>query len=105
MPKLSTVPKKPIPKKIVIEAADIAEALKFARLGADILQLEKFPLSKLADAVRILRTDYPHITLIATGGISVKNIAEYAATGVDMIVTSSPYSAQPADIKVRIEPL
>lgn len=92
-------------KKIVIEAGDIAEALKFARLGADILQLEKFPLSKLADAVRILRADYPHITLIATGGISARNIAEYASTGVDMIVTSSPYSAQPADIKVRIEPL
>ncbi len=92
-------------KKIVIEASNIAEALKFARLGADILQLEKFPLTKLADAVRILRTDYPRITLIATGGISTKNIAEYAGTGVDMIVTSSPYSAQPADIKVRIEPL
>lgn len=92
-------------KKIVIEAADIAEALKFAAMGADILQMEKFSLTKLADAVRILRTDYPHITLIATGGISAKNIAEYAGCGVDMIVTSSPYNAQPADIKVRIEPL
>jgi molybdenum transport protein len=92
-------------KKIVIEACDIAEALKFARMGADILQLEKFPLTKLADAVRILRADYPHMTLIATGGISAKNIAEYAGTGVDMIVTSSPYGAQPADLKVRIEPL
>lgn len=92
-------------KKIVIEATNIAEALKFARMGADILQLEKFPLTKLADAVRILRADYPRLTLIATGGVNVKNIAEYAATGVDMIVTSSPYSAQPADIKVTIEPL
>lgn len=92
-------------KKIVMEANNFDEALEFARLGADILQLEKFPLSKLSDAVQILRTDYPHLTLIATGGISAKNIAEYAGTGVDMIVTSSPYSAQPADIKVRIEPL
>jgi len=92
-------------KKIVMEAGDIDEALKFALLGTDILQLEKFPLSKLSDAVQILRADYPHITLIATGGISAKNIAEYAGTGVDMIVTSSPYSAQPADIKVKIEPL
>jgi molybdenum transport protein len=92
-------------KKIVMEAGDFDEALKFARLGADILQLEKFPLSKLSDAVQMLRADYPHITLIATGGISAKNIAEYAGTGVDMIVTSSPYNAQPADIKVRIEPL
>lgn len=92
-------------KKIIIEAGDIAEALKFASQGADILQLEKLPLTKLADAVRILRADYPNITLIATGGISTKNIAEYAASGVDMIVTSSPYNAQPADIKVRIEPI
>jgi molybdenum transport protein len=92
-------------KKIVMEAADIAEALRFASLGADVLQLEKFPLTKLSDAVRILRADYPRLTLIATGGVNVRNIAEYAATGVDMIVTSSPYSAQPADIKVRIEPL
>jgi molybdenum transport protein len=92
-------------KKIVMEAEDIAQALKFARMGADILQLEKLPLSKLSDAVQILRSDYPNITLIATGGISAKNIAEYAATGVDMIVTSSPYNAQPADIKVRIEML
>lgn len=92
-------------KKIVIESANIAEALKFASIGADILQLEKFPLTKLSDAVRILRTNYPNITLIATGGISTKNIAEYASTGVDMIVTTSPYNAQPADIKVRIESL
>lgn len=92
-------------KKVVIETENIAEALKFASMGADILQLEKFPLTKLSDAVRILRADYPALTLIATGGISAKNIAEYAATGVDMIVTSSPYNANPADIKVRIEPL
>lgn len=45
------------------------------------------------------------IFLTATGGISVKNIAKYASTRVDMIVTSSPYSTRPADIKVRIEPL
>ncbi|MFY9143029.1 ModD protein [Sulfuricurvum sp.] len=92
-------------KKIIIEARDIAEALKFASMGADILQLEKMPLTKLSDAVRILRNDYPYITLIATGGISVKNIAEYAGSGVDMIVTSSPYNAPSADIKVIIEPL
>lgn len=92
-------------KKIVIETESLDEALKFATMGADILQLEKMPLTKLADAVRTVRAAYPHIILIATGGISAKNIAEYASTGVDMIVTSSPYNAQPADIKVRIEPL
>lgn len=92
-------------KKVVVEVETLEEALQFADMGADILQIEKMPLSQLADAVQTLRPTYPHLKLIATGGINVKNIAEYAATGVDMIVTSSPYSAQPADIKVRIEPL
>lgn len=92
-------------KKVVIETESLEEALKFASMGADILQLEKMPLSILSDAVRALRTEYPQIVLIATGGISTKNIAEYAGTGVDMIVTSSPYNANPADIKVTIEAL
>lgn len=92
-------------KNIVMETETLEDALKFASMGTDIIQLEKFSLTKLADAVRILHTNYPHITLIATGGISAKNIAEYTSTGVDMIVTSSPYHAQPADIKVSIEPL
>jgi len=92
-------------KKLIMEAETLEDALTFASMGADILQLEKMALTKLSDAVREIRFVYPHITLIATGGISAKNIAQYASTGVDMIVTSSPYSAQPADIKVRIEPL
>jgi len=92
-------------KKIVMEVETLEDGLKFASMGANILQLEKMPLTKLSDAVRSIREQFPHITLIATGGISTKNIAEYASTGVDMIVTSSPYNAQSADIKVKIEPL
>lgn len=92
-------------KKVVIETESLEEALKFASMGADILQLEKMPLTRLADAVREIRLIFPNIILIATGGISTRNIAEYAATGVDMIVTSSPYNAAPADIKVKIEPV
>ncbi len=92
-------------KKIVIEAEDTVQAVKFASMGADVLQLEKFTLPKLADAVHILRAKNPSALLMATGGINIENITEYAACGVDVIVTSSPYSAPPADIKVRIEPL
>lgn len=92
-------------KKVVVEVENLEDALKFASLGADILQLEKFPLDKLLSAVAVLHAQYSHIILMATGGINTKNIQEYAASGVDVIVTSSPYNASPADIKVRIEPL
>lgn len=92
-------------KKIVIETENIQEALHFAALGADVLQLEKFPLLELAECVQVLRAKYPHLILMATGGIKLSNIKEYAQCGVDVIVTTSPYNAQPADIKVRIEAL
>ena len=92
-------------KKIVVEVENLEEALQFASLGADILQLEKFPIRELSESAIILRAKYPHILLMATGGINIANIKEYASTGVEVIVTTSPYNAQPADIKVRIEPL
>lgn len=92
-------------KKIVVEVENLEEALQFASLGADILQLEKFPIRELSESVTILRAKYPHILLMATGGINIANIKEYASTGVEVIVTTSPYNAKPADIKVRIEPL
>ena len=92
-------------KKIVMEVENIQDALKFALMGTDVLQLEKFSPSLLRDAVATLRTKFPHIMLMATGGITLKNIQEYAKCEVDVIVTSSPYNASPADIKVRIEPL
>ena len=88
-----------------MEVETLEDGLKFASMGADILQFDKMTLIKLYDAVPEIRTQYPHIILIATGGISRKNIVEYSSTGVDIIVTSSPYNAPPADIKVVIEPL
>ena len=39
----------------------------------------------------------------AAGGINGDNAAEYAATGVDVLVTSWPYWGRPADMKVVME--
>ena len=91
-------------KKIVVEVATFEEAGYFAHLGADILQCEKMSFSTLETCVD-LKTHFPNLLVSATGGIDEHNIADYAKTGVDFIVTSSPYHAKPADIKVMIEPL
>lgn len=90
--------------KLVIEADTAAEAFSFAALGADILQLEKFRPTELADVVTALKERYPNLRLSATGGVTRDTIAVYTATGVDIIVTSAPYNAPAADIKVVIEP-
>lgn len=89
-------------KKIVVEVASLDEARYFATLGADILQCEKMSFEVLAQCVA-LKKEFPSLLLSATGGIGEHNIALYAKTGVDCIVTSSPYHAKPSDIKVSIE--
>lgn len=91
-------------KKIVVEVASLEEARYFATLGADILQCEKMSFEVLAQCVQ-LKKEFPYLLLSATGGVGEHNIVEYAKTGVDFIVTSSPYHAKPSDIKVVIEPL
>ena len=40
------------------------------------------------------------ITILAAGGVNGDNAAAYAATGVDVLVTTWPYFGRPADIKV-----
>ncbi len=96
-----TIKKKFIEKKITVEVKNLEDAGYFASLGADILQCEKMDFEMLKECVA-LKKKFKNITVSATGGINVKNISEFAKTGVDLIVTSSPYHAKPLDIKVQM---
>ena len=51
------------------------------------------------DEEKILRP-----VIAAAGGIGPPNVADYAATGADVLVTSFPYTARPAEVQVRIGP-
>jgi molybdenum transport protein len=95
-----------VEKKVFVEAGP-EEALVLARGkdGAplvDGIQLDKVPAAELADLVARLRAIDPRLTLIAAGGINPANAAEYAATGVDGIVTTAPFSAKPLDMSARM---
>lgn len=93
--------KKFLEKKIAIEIDSFENANYFAALGADILQCEKMSLEELEKCVN-LKAKYSHLLVSATGGVNLGNVAEYAKTGVDFIVTSAPYHAKPVDINVKI---
>jgi molybdenum transport protein len=90
--------------KIIVEADTGAEALLVALSGADIVQLDKIGPAELADTVTALRKANPQLVISAAGGINEANAAEYAATGVDIIVLSSAYFGKPSDIGVVIQP-
>ncbi len=42
---------------------------------------------------------------MAAGGINPSNAAAYAATGVDGLATTAPFSAKPLDMSARMLPL
>lgn len=90
-------------RRILVEVATPAEALAAAGAGADGVQLEKFSPDAVAEVVRGLAGT--RVLVLAAGGITAANAAAYAATGCDLLVTSAPYFAPPADVQVRIAPL
>jgi molybdenum transport protein len=91
--------------KIIVEADTREDALLIARSRVDIVQLDKIAPAELADIVTAIRAANPEILISAAGGINESNAAEYAATGIDIIVLSSVYFGKPSDIGVSIHPV
>ncbi len=91
-------------KKCVIEAHSLEEALQAAQAGADVVQFDKASPEQLRHWCPVLRHQHPRLALLAAGGVNGQNAADYAATGVDALVTSSLHHAPPADIGVQVVP-
>ena len=91
-------------KKCVIEAHSLEEALRAAQAGADVVQFDKASPAQLRQWCPLLRRQHPRLALLAAGGVNAHNAADYAATGVDALVTSSLHHAPPADIGVQVVP-
>ena len=100
--RLATVAPALAEKKCVIEACTLDEARQAAQAGADVLQFDKASPEQLRQWCPLLRQQYPRLTLLAAGGVNGQNAADYAASGVDALVTSSLHHAPPADIGVQV---
>ena len=96
-----------VEKKLFVEA-DAQRAIALVRAssdgrGVDGIQLDKVPVSELAELVRRIREIDPRITIIAAGGINPQNAGAYAACGVDGLATTAPFTAKPVDMSVRMK--
>jgi len=90
--------------RIIVEADNAAEALRIAGAGVDVVQVDKLPPPELRQLTADIRALGRPVKISAAGGINEGNVAEYAASGVDIIVLSSVYFGRPADIGARISP-
>ncbi len=91
--------------QIIVEAETVREALQIARAGVDVVQVDKLNPDQMTRLVKEIRSANPAVKISAVGGINEGNAAQYAATGVDIIVLSSVYFGKPADIGVQILPV
>ena len=86
-------------RTIVIEVNYESDALLAVEAGAQVVQLEKFTPPAVRSVVERVGD---RAAIAAAGGIRADNAAQYAAAGARILVTSAPYSAPPAEIKVKI---
>ncbi|MDO4443437.1 MAG: ModD protein [Slackia sp.] len=111
-----------VEKKLFVEA-DAQQALLLARVNADAarvsaesggeipwagvdgVQVDKVSPDRLGELVKKIRALDPRMVIIAAGGINEGNVADYAATGVDGLATTAPYTAKPIDMSVRMRAL
>ena len=98
---LPVIRRRCVEKKLFVEASP-AQARILVEVGVDGIQFDKVPASELQTLVPELRDIDPHVTLTAAGGVNLHNAAEYAATGVDALVTTALYTAKPLDMSVRM---
>ena len=103
LPQLRTIKTRLGEKMLVAEAHNLDDALKLAQAGVDMVQLDKFSVADTQYANSVLKAAVPTLKVAIAGGINRDNCAAYAATGVDMLVTSSLYFGKPADIKATIQ--
>lgn len=87
-------------RSLVAEVLTVEQAQQLAA-HVQVLQLEKFSVTDVAEVATFLKQQSLSTVLAAAGGINVDNAAAYAAAGARVLVTSWPYQARPRDVQVQ----
>ena len=92
-------------KKIEVEASTVEEALEAARLGADIIMLDNFPLPALRRAYQALKERHPKVLVEVSGNISQENLAKVAPFADIVSVGALTHSAPACDFSLKVQPI
>ncbi len=79
----------PFTTKIEIECESIEAASKAMDAGADIVMCDNMEVAQIHEVVLYRNENFPGVLLEASGNITLKNIREYAKTGIDAISSGS----------------
>ena len=92
-------------KKIEVEVSNLADAVMAIKAGADIIMLDNLSPKEVRKIVQALRAEKlrDRVTVEASGGINLDNVAEYAGTGADVLsVGALTHSAKALDMSLEV---
>lgn len=92
-------------RPITVEVNNFSDAMMLCGTPIDVIQLEGLTPEEITKLTEEIRINNPLVKIGAAGGINLENIEAYAATGVDIIITSFPNHCKPAEFRVEIDPL
>jgi nicotinate-nucleotide pyrophosphorylase (carboxylating) len=88
--------------RVEVEVETLEQLDEAIAAGAHVVMLDNMDLQTMAEAVRRTKGKIP---LEASGGITLENVSEIAATGVDLIsVGALTHSARAVDMSMEIKP-
>lgn len=88
--------------RVEVEVETLDQLAEAIAAGADAIMLDNMDLETMAEAVRLTSGK---VALEASGGVTLENVREVAATGVDLIsVGALTHSARAVDMSMEIEP-
>ena len=90
----------PFMAKVEVEASSLKQVQEAIDAGADVIMLDNMTLAQMAEAVQLVNK---RARVEASGGITLENIREVAATGVDYISSGAlTHSAPVVDFNMKI---
>jgi nicotinate-nucleotide pyrophosphorylase (carboxylating) len=88
--------------KIEVEAASLEQVQEALTAGVDVIMLDNMNPAQIREAVQIIDG---RALVEVSGGVTQKNIAQMADTGVDLIsVGALTHSARAMDLSMQIDP-
>lgn len=89
---------------LTMEASDFQEASYAASSGADIIQLNNFPVSEIKRVEDEITAMESTAKIAALNYITPDNISEYALSGADILISTWINKGSPSDFMLNIVP-
>ncbi len=89
--------------KIEVEVGNIPELEEAISAGADIVMLDNMTISEMEEAVHLARQLDKRVVIEASGGVTLENVRDVAATGVDIISSGAlTHSYKSIDLSLEL---